>query len=89
MYTYTYSGHSSCVPSHESVSVSASLAPRVGGWLAHNGFSVRASLPTESPLYSVLTQNSWIFLTGYHSPPHSEVIVGKRTRMVSKRRGKP
>lgn len=45
---------SPCLPSHKSVS--ASLAPRVGGWLAYKGFSVPASLPTESSLYWALTQ---------------------------------
>lgn len=68
-----------------SVSVSASLAPRVGGWLAYNGFSVPASLLTESSLYSVLTQripgSLW---QDTIPPPHSEALVGKKnTRIVS------
>lgn len=34
--------------------LSVSLAPRVGGWLDHKGFSVPASLPTESLHRAVL-----------------------------------
>lgn len=61
---------------------------RVGGWLAHNGCSVPASLPTECSLYSPLahTEHSWIALTGYHPPPHSAASVGNTTRIASDRK---
>lgn len=78
------SEHSSCPSSHESVSVSASLAPRVGGWLAYNGFSVPACLLTESSLYSVFTQRiPEPYWQDTIPPPRSEASVGKRTRIVS------
>lgn len=42
--------------------------------------------PTESLLYCAHTENFfWLSLTGYHPPPHSEALLGKRTRITSDR----
>lgn len=54
---YSLQNSSPCVSMYSGVVqtlLSVSLAARVGGWLDHKGFSVPASLPTESSHRAVL-----------------------------------